>query len=76
MRSLAAVEALDVGDRLIFLTDGMLERDAAGMDIAAILTAGIDMQAALPATAIRLRGANREGRADPAPRPDVRPSRR
>jgi serine phosphatase RsbU (regulator of sigma subunit) len=34
---------LEVGDRLIFLTDGMLERDAAGMNIDAILTAGIDM---------------------------------
>src|SRR6188472_4511718 len=34
---------LDVGDRLIFVTDGMLERDAAGMDIAAILTEGTDM---------------------------------
>src|SRR5213595_2020865 len=30
---------LEVGDRLMFVTDGMLERDAAGMDIAAILTA-------------------------------------
>jgi serine phosphatase RsbU (regulator of sigma subunit) len=36
---------LEVGDRLMFLTDGMLERDAAGMDIDAILTAGIDMHA-------------------------------
>jgi serine phosphatase RsbU (regulator of sigma subunit) len=34
---------LEVGDRLVFVTDGMLERDAAGMNIAAILTAGIDM---------------------------------
>jgi serine/threonine protein phosphatase PrpC len=34
---------LDVGDRLMFVTDGMLERDAAGMDIAAILTDGTDM---------------------------------
>jgi serine phosphatase RsbU (regulator of sigma subunit) len=34
---------LDVGDRLMFVTDGMLERDAAGMDIAAILTEGTDM---------------------------------
>jgi serine phosphatase RsbU (regulator of sigma subunit) len=34
---------LEVGDRLMFVTDGMLERDAAGMNIAAILTAGIDM---------------------------------
>jgi serine phosphatase RsbU (regulator of sigma subunit) len=36
---------LEVGDRLMFVTDGMLERDAAGMNIAAILTAGIDMHA-------------------------------
>jgi hypothetical protein len=36
---------LAVGDRLMFVTDGMLERDAAGMDIDAILTAGIDMHA-------------------------------
>jgi hypothetical protein len=36
---------LEVGDRLIFVTDGMLERDAAGVNIAAILTAGIDMHA-------------------------------
>jgi serine phosphatase RsbU (regulator of sigma subunit) len=36
---------LEVGDRLMFVTDGMLERDAAGMDIAAILTAGMDMHA-------------------------------
>jgi serine phosphatase RsbU (regulator of sigma subunit) len=36
---------LEVGDRLIFLTDGMLERDAAGMDIAAILTASVNMHA-------------------------------
>jgi serine phosphatase RsbU (regulator of sigma subunit) len=34
---------LEVGDRLIFVTDGMLERDAARMNIAAILTAGLDM---------------------------------
>ena len=34
---------LDVGDRLMFVTDGMLERDAAGIDIAAILTEGADM---------------------------------
>jgi Stage II sporulation protein E (SpoIIE) len=27
----------------MFVTDGMLERDAAGMNIAAILTEGIDM---------------------------------
>jgi serine phosphatase RsbU (regulator of sigma subunit) len=34
---------LEVGDRLIFVTDGMLERDAAGMNIATILTAGSGM---------------------------------
>jgi serine phosphatase RsbU (regulator of sigma subunit) len=34
---------LAVGDRLIFVTDGMLERDAALMNIGAILTASIDM---------------------------------
>jgi serine phosphatase RsbU (regulator of sigma subunit) len=34
---------LEVGDRLMFVTDGMLERDAGGMDVAAILTEGIDM---------------------------------
>ena len=34
---------LEVGDRLMFVTDGMLERDASGVNIAAILTAGIDM---------------------------------
>jgi len=34
---------LQVGDRLIFVTDGMLERDAALMNIGAILTASIDM---------------------------------
>ena len=32
---------LEVGDRLMFVTDGMLERDAAHMNIAAILTAGL-----------------------------------
>ena len=37
---------LEVGDRLMFVTDGMLERDAAGMNIAAILTASIDMHRA------------------------------
>jgi hypothetical protein len=36
---------LDVGDRLIFVTDGMLERDAADMNIAAILTAARNMHA-------------------------------
>src|ERR1043166_9444096 len=35
--------SLEVGDRLMFVTDGMLERDAAGINIAAVLTAGIDM---------------------------------
>jgi serine phosphatase RsbU (regulator of sigma subunit) len=34
---------LQVGDRLIFVTDGMLERDAALMNIGAILTASIAM---------------------------------
>ena len=34
---------LEVGDRLMFVTDGMLERDAAGMNIAAILTEGAGM---------------------------------
>jgi serine phosphatase RsbU (regulator of sigma subunit) len=34
---------LEVGDRLMFVTDGMLERDAAGMNMAAILTEGLDM---------------------------------
>jgi serine phosphatase RsbU (regulator of sigma subunit) len=36
---------LEVGDRLIFVTDGMLERDAARINIAAILAAGMDMHA-------------------------------
>ena len=36
---------LEVGDRLMFVTDGMLERDAARMNIAAILTAGMNMHA-------------------------------
>ena len=36
---------LQVGDRLIFVTDGMLERDAALMNIGAILTASADMHA-------------------------------
>ena len=35
--------SLEVGDRLMFVTDGVLERDAAGMNIAAILTASMDM---------------------------------
>ena len=34
---------LEVGDRLMFVTDGMLERDAALMNIGAILTASTDM---------------------------------
>jgi serine phosphatase RsbU (regulator of sigma subunit) len=36
---------LEVGDRLMFVTDGMLERDAAGVSIAAILTASMEMHA-------------------------------
>src|SRR5947209_13952195 len=36
---------LEVGDRLMFVTDGMLERDAAEVNIDAILTAGMDMHA-------------------------------
>src|SRR5439155_12270147 len=36
---------LEVGDRLMFVTDGMLERDAARMNIAAILSAGMNMHA-------------------------------
>jgi serine phosphatase RsbU (regulator of sigma subunit) len=36
---------LEVGDRLMFVTDGMLERDAAAMNIAAILTEGSTMHA-------------------------------
>jgi serine phosphatase RsbU (regulator of sigma subunit) len=36
---------LDGGDRLMFVTDGMLERDAAGMNIAAILLEGSGMHA-------------------------------
>jgi hypothetical protein len=36
---------LEVGDRLMFVTDGMLERDAADVNIGAILTAGMDMHA-------------------------------
>jgi len=36
---------LEVGDRLMFVTDGMLERDAAGLDIAEILQAGTEMHA-------------------------------
>jgi serine phosphatase RsbU (regulator of sigma subunit) len=41
------VQALpvEVGDRLMFLTDGMLERDAAGLNIAAILAASMNMHA-------------------------------
>jgi serine phosphatase RsbU (regulator of sigma subunit) len=34
---------LEVGDRLMLVTDGMLERDAARMNIAAVLTASMDM---------------------------------
>jgi serine phosphatase RsbU (regulator of sigma subunit) len=36
---------LEAGDRLMFVTDGMLERDAAGMDIGAVLTASMSMHA-------------------------------
>ncbi len=36
---------LEVGDRLMFVTDGMLERDASRMNIAAILTASMNMHA-------------------------------
>ena len=36
---------LEVGDRLMFVTDGMLERDAADINIAAILTEGSSMHA-------------------------------
>jgi serine phosphatase RsbU (regulator of sigma subunit) len=36
---------LEVGDRLMFVTDGMLERDAASMNVAAILTASMNMHA-------------------------------
>jgi serine phosphatase RsbU (regulator of sigma subunit) len=36
---------LEVGDRLIFVTDGMLERDASRINIAAILTATMNMHA-------------------------------
>jgi serine phosphatase RsbU (regulator of sigma subunit) len=36
---------LEVGDRLIFVTDGMLDRDAARINIAAILTATMNMHA-------------------------------
>src|SRR5436305_2763966 len=36
---------LEAGDRLMFVTDGMLERDAAGVNIAALLTAGSGMHA-------------------------------
>jgi serine phosphatase RsbU (regulator of sigma subunit) len=36
---------LDVGDRLMFVTDGMLERDAARMNIGEILTASMEMHA-------------------------------
>jgi hypothetical protein len=36
---------LDVGDRLVFVTDGMLERDASRMNIAAILTGSRNMHA-------------------------------
>ena len=38
-------QQLEVGDRLMFVTDGMLERDAARVNIAAILSAGTHMHA-------------------------------
>ena len=34
---------LEPGDRLMFLTDGMLERNVASVDLAALVTAGADM---------------------------------
>ena len=34
---------LEPGDRLMFLTDGMLERNAASVDIAALMAAGAEM---------------------------------
>jgi serine phosphatase RsbU (regulator of sigma subunit) len=56
---------LEAGDRLMFVTDGLLERDAARMDIGAVLTASMSMhareavqhltQAALEATGGQLR---------------------
>ena len=36
---------LEVGDRLMYVTDGMLERDAADVNIETILVAGMDMHA-------------------------------
>jgi hypothetical protein len=36
---------LEAGDRLVFVTDGMLEREAARMDIGAVLTASMNMHA-------------------------------
>src|SRR5881398_828449 len=36
---------LEVGDRLMFVTDGMLERDAERMNVNAILTASVNMHA-------------------------------
>ena len=34
---------LEPGDRLMFLTDGMLERNVAGVDLEALLVAGADL---------------------------------
>jgi serine phosphatase RsbU (regulator of sigma subunit) len=36
---------LEAGDRLMFVTDGILERDAARMDLGAVLTASMSMHA-------------------------------
>jgi serine phosphatase RsbU (regulator of sigma subunit) len=63
------VQALqfEIGDRLMFVTDGMLERDAERMDIAEILTASMDMharEAVQHLTAEVLRASNGELRDD------------
>jgi len=59
---------LEVGDRLMFVTDGMLERDAAHMNIAAILTASKDMHAreAVQRVTQEVLGASRGGLRDAA----------